>query len=280
MQTTDREGVTGPGTVAVLITRRTAEREAIAWLERPMLELSGGNRSDAASHLGISRRDSRGCRETDIRRGVSEELPMGERLSTLGAIILLIWAAGSCGENGATGPVTVAPGSLTILRQADPAPKLETYTASVWAVRGTSQTLEIDYVAPPDGEGKDLFRLDIPGNSLLNRPDGTPFQEGDSVLITVTIDFELLLMEFQPSGLMFSESHPARLRIDYGEADDDLNGDGVVDAADEELKDRRLALWRQERSGTRWVRLGSAHLQELEEFEGDLTRFSNYALGW
>jgi len=191
---------------------------------------------------------------------------------------LMAWVA--CADDESL-PTVVGANQLTILRQAATAPPLEAYSASFWAVKGTSSTLEIDYApTEPNGTGEDFFRLDVPSNALFIGPDGELLQQGDSVLISVTIDPILLLVRFEPSGLRFDPSDPARLRIDYAEADDDLNGDGRVDGLDEQIKDLRLALWRQSQTGAVWERLGSAHLKSLEEFEADLTRFSNYALGW
>lgn len=203
-------------------------------------------------------------------------------MNTLKVTVCLVglMACAACGEDDGL-PTEVGPGELTILRQAATAPPLALYSASFWAVKGTSRTLEIDYAPiPPNQSGEDFFRLDVPSNALFIGPDGELVQPGDSVLISVTIDPVLLLVRFEPSGLRFDPGEPARLRIDYAEADDDLNGDGRVDGQDEQLKDLRLALWRQAQAGAVWERIGSAHFKDLEEFEAELLRFSNYALGW
>src|SRR5688572_24136980 len=55
--------------------------------------------------------------------------------------------------------------------------------ASFWAVRGRDRKLEMDYVG-----GEDFLEFEVRSNSLLRRPDGTLFQNGDSILITVTLD--------------------------------------------------------------------------------------------
>jgi hypothetical protein len=186
-------------------------------------------------------------------------------------------AVGACGSD-TTGPQpgdTVGPNALHIARQAAAAPVLQAYSASFWAVRGQSRTLEIDYV-----DAEDFFRLDIPGDALLRRPDGSTILPGDSVLITVTIDSARVLFQFEPSGLVFDPNHPAKLRIDYGRADDDLDEDGDVDAGDDAIENTWLGVWRQGNTGANWVRLGTIHSSSLEEFEADLIGFSNYAMGW
>jgi len=185
-------------------------------------------------------------------------------------------ALGACSDTSGPKPGdTVGPAQLHIVRQDAAAPALQAYTASFWAVRGTSRTLEIDYVG-----GEDFFRLDVPGDALLRRPDGSTIQPGDSVLITVQIDATLLLARFEPAGLAFDPAHPVELRIDYTNGDDDLDEDGVVDPDDDAIEQTQLGLWRQAASGASWVRLGAVRDASLEDFRADLVQFSNYALGW
>ena len=76
-------------------------------------------------------------------------------------------------------------------------------------------------VTPGDGPGSPLgaayVRLTVWPNSLLAWPDGHPVAGNDSVLITVRlVDRSKLLFEFEPSGLRFSVSKPAELRVNYG----------------------------------------------------------------
>jgi len=118
------------------------------------------------------------------------------------------------------------------------------------------------------------------GSSLLSRPDGSAIAEGDSVLITITVeDPALLLFELQPTGLKFSTAKPAELKIRYAQADDDLNEDGEVDEQDDQIE-TILGIWRQEQPGQPFVRLGSVKVEEQQELEAMLTGFSRYAIAY
>jgi hypothetical protein len=120
----------------------------------------------------------------------------------------------------------------------------------------------------------------VDAEALLTRPDGTPFADGDSVLITVRVaDPDLLLFEFQPAGLRFNPDRPAELKIHYNHADDDLDEDGDVDLEDETLE-LTIGIWRQENDGDPFERLGSLLFDELEEIEAELQGFSRYALAY
>ncbi len=128
------------------------------------------------------------------------------------------------------------------------------------------------------GEEYLRFRVDAP--SLLARPDGTLFQEGDSILIHVVVgDPAQLLFDLQPSGLRFSPAAPARLTIHYDHADDDFNKDGRLDKADDSIE-TTLGIWRQETPNDPFVRLGSAVVKDLKEIEADIQGFSRYALAY
>ena len=111
-------------------------------------------------------------------------------------------------------------------------------------------------------------------------PDGTPFAEDDSVLITVrVVDPARLLFEFEPAGLTFNPARPAELKIHYDHADDDLDEDGDVDLDDEALE-LTIAIWRQGNDGDPFERLGSLLIDDLEEIEAELQGFSRYALAY
>ena len=110
--------------------------------------------------------------------------------------------------------------------------------------------------------GDEYLRLRVDDEALLAYPDGTPFAEGDSVLITVrVVDPARLLFEFEPAGLTFSPRRPAELKIRYDKADDDLDEDGDVDLEDDDLE-LTLAIWRQESDGDPFVRLGSCSIDD------------------
>jgi hypothetical protein len=116
--------------------------------------------------------------------------------------------------------------------------------------------------------------------SLLSRPDGTPIQVGDSVLITVTIpDPALVQFQFQPTGLKFDPNVPAQLKVEYAEADRDYNEDGREDGADDAIKEQ-LAIWRQEQTGQSYYKVNTVNVAALDECNANLTGFTRYAIAY
>lgn len=150
--------------------------------------------------------------------------------------------------------------------------------ASFWAVRGEDRELEMRSVGTPDDEdGERFLELEIDDETLLRRPDGTAFAEGDSILITVTVDpTGRFLFDFQPSGLVFNPEEPAELKIRYVLGDDDLDDDGDVDGDDEAIE-ALLAIWQRENASHPFVRLETFEIDD-EELEADLTGFTGFAL--
>lgn len=158
-------------------------------------------------------------------------------------------------------------------------PPVETLQASFWAVKGENRELEIDYLPDEVGqEAEEFLEFEVPGNGLLRRPDGSLFAEGDSILITVTLSSDgRFLFDMQPSGLEFDPDHPARLEITYRGLDDDLDGDGDVDSDDDDLESR-LRVWKQERSGEPWFPVGTLHVEDFDEIEGEITGFTGFCI--
>jgi hypothetical protein len=171
---------------------------------------------------------------------------------------------------------TSQPGEFGVLFEASGSPKsLERYQASFWAVKGQERALEIAYL-----DGLDFIELVVGSNTLLAYPDGTPFNANDSVLITMAIDTSLLLVDLQPSGLTFNDQAPALLNIRYGDAEPDLNGDGVVDDADRQIESTQLGLWMQPSDAQPWYPNDAQHILTTKRFVGYLYHFSNYAVSW
>ena len=118
--------------------------------------------------------------------------------------------------------------------------------------------------------------INLAGNALWKRPDGTVVQKGDSVLITITVvDPKQFNFRFEPSGLQFRADKPAELRISYKWADRDFNGDG-----DEDNDDARFnfGIWKQETDASDWIRIGTVKDADLEELRADIRGFTRYAI--
>jgi len=184
----------------------------------------------------------------------------------------------------APGVVTsLSPSSMDthVLRQASTAPGLETYQVSFWAHKGEASTVKVSYQSVAPGEERQAFlRFDIPSRGLRAGAQGVPLKRGDSVYVTVTVDPVRFVVDFQPSGVVFSKAFPATLTLWYENANSDLNGDGVVDATDRRLQER-LGIWYHAVAKDRWVESKHSDNDEaVRSVSSSLYHFSEYALSW
>lgn len=190
---------------------------------------------------------------------------------------LLAAALLSCSDN--TGPGGVPDTSLHVVKQDTLAPPLDSTVAHLWARVGDGREVRIEY-QPPADSAEDFLRFEVPGDALLRKPDGSAFQPGDSILITVTVlDPAKFLFRFEPAGLVFSPDHPARLKLYYYNANHDFDDNGVVDSTDTEIE-HTLNLWRRETTGAPWFQIGSVKFEELDEIDANILSFTEYALAW
>lgn len=180
----------------------------------------------------------------------------------------------------ADGPPTPVPTARLHFVVQDSAYRLLSDSASFYAKVGTDRRLELFYRSYSGDTGEALLTLEVRANSLLKRPDGSAFQPGDSILITVTVPdttrFDFL---FSPSGLQFSPADPARLRIEYNYANHDFNADGHHDAEDDHAQSL-LNVWRREPPDTVWTSQGAVNSEQFQELEAQLLSFSHYAVAW
>jgi hypothetical protein len=109
-------------------------------------------------------------------------------------------------------------------------------------------------------------------------PGSGDLAAGDSVLVTVTIDPSTIKVSLEPTGLLFGD--PAQLRISYGGADGDLNGDGVVDDADAYIESQLLGMWYREGTDSAWERIPALESLADKSFTSALPHFSEYAISW
>lgn len=200
-------------------------------------------------------------------------------------LMLSACAAEDPGAGAGPGPApvdsTVAESNLHFLRPALTAPPLADRVESFWAVRG--QTREIRLMYQP-GAGQldsvEFARFRVESRSLVNDQNGQPIAQGDSILISLTIvDTLRLITDFQPAGLIFNPNRPARLWLKFGEADPDLNNDGIVTAADTTLL-FDLSIWRQEGIIDPWVLVQSVVDTLEQEVEADIPGFTRYAVAY
>jgi hypothetical protein len=167
-----------------------------------------------------------------------------------------------------------ADGAL-VLSQSDGI-SLDRYTAAFWAVRGEERSVQINYVSSTGDTSFAFLQLTI-ADPVFVRGIGN-LQPGDSVLVTVTIDPDDIKVSLEPTGLLFGD--PAQLRISYGGASGDLNGDGAVDATDAEIETQLLGLWYREGAESAWTRIPASQLLSDKSFTSALLHFSEYAVSW
>ena len=202
---------------------------------------------------------------------------------SLAAVLLVAACADQTGPTsaavGSPSFETVAPDTLShTLHQAATAPALETYQLTFWARRDKASDVRVDYLpAAGQKDGDRFLQFKIPDGSLVARPGGYPLHKRASVEITLTIDPVLLTVDFEPSGLIFSQGKPAKLTIWYGHADPDLNGDGVVDGTDWQLAEQ-IAIWLEGKRKVHRVRSENDWAHQV--VTGKLHHFSQFAVSW
>lgn len=196
--------------------------------------------------------------------------------------IWVLVAAFACGCSDSAGPPGPVPTSqLHFIVQDSTAPPLLTDTASFYAKAGADRRVELFYQgATPTDTGESFLEFEVRADALLKRPDGTSFQAGDSILITVAVlDPQRFIFTFGPSGLQFNPADPARLHIEYYHSDHDFNGDGHVDAKDS-TSENQLNVWRREPPDTVWAQIGSVKNEETDEIEATILSFTQFAVAW
>lgn len=170
-----------------------------------------------------------------------------------------------------SGGDTVADGELAVVRMAPSAPALSDTVVSFWAVRGKQREVQIRYVAP--GYSGECLTFVVPALAVRQGDFA-----GDSVRITIrVVDPARFNYQFEPAGLRFDPAHRPSLEIHYKYANQDYNGDGVVDAADAAAQ-QNLSIWRQERPGDAWTRIATDPVGSEPEVRATLEGFTRYAL--
>jgi hypothetical protein len=190
--------------------------------------------------------------------------------------LLAVAALAACGgDSTAPSPIQKPTSDLHFIRLSSGAPPLESTTISFYAVKGQDREVRLQL-----RDGSDFLRFRVFANSLDKRPDGSAIAPGDSILITITVpDPTTFAADFQPAGLKFSSTAPARLQFEFADCDKDLNGDGVVTAADTALIPQ-ISTWRQETAAAPWVKIASTVEIEINEVQADISGFSGYALAY
>jgi hypothetical protein len=196
-------------------------------------------------------------------------------------LLVLALLLAQCSDSTEPDPDDVRePAQLNILRL--PAEHPPFFNDSVWfyAKPGRSVEGKLYFQNQSGGRGDEWAVLKLDGQSLLAWPDGTPIGSNDSVLIVMKVpDPSQVMVELRPTGLRFRSDKPAELKLDYDEVGGDLDGDGDDDAEDDEVE-QQLAIWRQEKLGDPFVKIGTVKTEDPRELKAFLTSFSRYAISY
>ena len=169
-----------------------------------------------------------------------------------------------------------APGSDGVFPGAPDELSLDQNIATFWAVRGQERAVRINYRSSTGDVASPFLRLVTVDPTYV--PGRGDLAQGDSVLITVTIDPRDLKVSLEPTGLQFG--NPSQLQIYYGGAGGDLNGDGVVDSSDARIEGQLLGLWYREGSTDPWSAIPATQSLADKSFASALQHFCDYAVSW
>lgn len=151
---------------------------------------------------------------------------------------------------------------------------LDQYTVSFWAVRGETRSIRINYSSTIDSDVHPFLELTTTDPTFA--PEIGDLAVGDSVLITVTVDTSKIGVRFEPTGLQFGTT--SQLKIWYGGANGDLNGDGSADTTDAQLEQQLLGLWYREYSNEEWSEVSATQNADDKSFLYALPHFCEYAV--
>lgn len=185
------------------------------------------------------------------------------------------------GGGGGTGGGSGSVDSPHFIDTLPGAPTIANPVITFWARKGVDQTISMYYHALPGRhDSTTYYSLRVRAQSLFRRPDGSLIANGDSVQITITLtDLQHLVVDCQPSGLLFDPSHPATAKFSYANASHDLDGSGTVTSADTALL-HALSVWRRETPTSPWIIVPSTGLFGSDEVAAAIAGFTGYALAW
>jgi hypothetical protein len=136
------------------------------------------------------------------------------------------------------------------------------WTATMWAVRGESRSMHLDY-----GDGKRFATFTVGADALLSDAAGRPLAEGDSVQITMrVVNPAVFVVDMQPSGLRFNPASPAVLEFSLDRA------------KRSSLNARGLSFWKLESATSPWEPVDGAFDYERRTATARVPGFTLYVI--
>ena len=174
--------------------------------------------------------------------------------------------------------------------------QLDKYRASFWVTGRRGGWVRIRYLEAggdddddDDGDDDDdddgdvtedtFLLLYVPKGAIDRLPNGKKFRKRDKVLVTATVDPDLLLVSLEPE-LRFKRKRPAWLYLSYAGADGDFDKDGDQDWVDQIVEENHLGIWTREGEGARWFPQAATRALSKRSFLARLRHFSDYAISW
>jgi hypothetical protein len=207
-------------------------------------------------------------------------LPAGRAFRRPILLLLLGFGLSQCTDSTDPADEIREPAQLSILQLPDDHPPFFNDSVAFYAKPGRSVEAKLYFAGPGGEKGEEWAVLKIDSGSLLARPDGTAFGPNDSVLVVMKLaEQDLVMVELRPTGLRFRSGQPAELKLDYDEVGEDLDGDGDGDGEDDGVE-QQLSIWRQEKIGDPFVKIGTVKTEDPRELKAFLTSFSRYAISY
>ena len=160
----------------------------------------------------------------------------------------------------AHGPTPACAASIQVLEHGA-AVSFDETEFSFTAIRGEELAVDIDY-----SSGDEFLEFQLDEASLLRYPDGTPFEDGDAIEITISIDPQCMTVTFGPPGLVFDPEDPGELSMDY------------THAAQIPTPETSIRIYRQEYPGDPWKVISGPPDTLEHDVDADIDSFTRFAL--
>ena len=135
-------------------------------------------------------------------------------------------------------------------------------TATMWAVRGESRTMKLQY-----GDGSPFATFTVGAGTLVTDAAGSEVAPGDSVEITMRLlQPSTFAVDMQPSGIRFNPDAPAVLQFNLDRAGRNA------------MRSQNLSFWKQETTSSPWEPVPATFDYVGRTATASLSGFTIYAI--